>query len=105
MFDYSALHWTTFLTAAVLLNLSPGPDIAFILGRTVQGGRRAGFAALAGIWTGAPIEVLAGGAGDEVRFRVTADLLTDSERHLLVDGGILPTVLRAALSTSSHEPA
>ena len=59
----------------------------------------------AGIWTGAPIEVLAGGAGDEVRFRVTADLLTDSERHLLVDGGILPTVLRAALSTSSHEPA
>ncbi len=33
MFDYSLLHWTTFLTAAVLLNLSPGPDIAFILGQ------------------------------------------------------------------------
>ena len=63
MFDYSALHWTTFLTAAVLLNLSPGPDIAFILGRTVQGGRRAGFAALAGIWTGALVHVIFAAAG------------------------------------------
>lgn len=58
MFDYTVLHWTTFLTAAVLLNLSPGPDIAFILGQTVRGGRRAGFAAMAGIWTGALCHVL-----------------------------------------------
>lgn len=53
MFDYSALHWTTFLTAAVLLNLSPGPDFAFILAQTARGGRRTGFAAMFGIWTGA----------------------------------------------------
>lgn len=58
MFDYTILHWTTFLTAAVLLNLSPGPDIAFILGQTVRGGRRAGFAAMAGIWGGALCHVL-----------------------------------------------
>lgn len=58
MFDYTVLHWTTFLTVAVLLNLSPGPDIAFILGQTVRGGRRAGFAAMAGIWTGALCHVL-----------------------------------------------
>ncbi|MDA8586068.1 LysE family translocator [Rhodobacteraceae bacterium] len=57
MFDYSMLHWTTFFSAAVLLNLSPGPDIAFILGQTVRGGRRAGFAAMAGIWTGALVHV------------------------------------------------
>ena len=57
MFDYSILHWTTFVTAAILLNLSPGPDIAFILGQTVRGGRRAGFAAMAGIWTGALVHV------------------------------------------------
>lgn len=57
MFDYSMLHWTAFVTAAVLLNLSPGPDIAFILGQTVRGGRRAGFAAMAGIWTGALVHV------------------------------------------------
>ena len=63
MFDYTLLHWTTFLVAAVLLNLSPGPDIAFILGQTVRGGRRAGFAAMFGIWTGAFGHVLMAAAG------------------------------------------
>jgi threonine/homoserine/homoserine lactone efflux protein len=52
MFEYTILHWTTFTTAVVLLNLSPGPDMAFMLGHTVHGGRRAGFAALAGVWAG-----------------------------------------------------
>ena len=63
MFDYSILHWTTFVTAAVLLNLSPGPDIAFILGQTVRGGRRAGFAAMGGIWSGALVHVVFAAAG------------------------------------------
>ncbi len=63
MFDYSLLHWTTFLTAAVLLNLAPGPDIAFILGQTVRGGQRSGFAAMFGIWTGAFGHVLMAAAG------------------------------------------
>lgn len=63
MFDYSLLHWTTFLSAAILLNLAPGPDIAFILGQTARGGRRAGFAAMFGIWTGAFGHVLLAAAG------------------------------------------
>lgn len=63
MFDYSIVHWTTFLTAAVLLNLAPGPDIAFILGQTVRGGQRSGFAAMFGIWTGAFGHVLMAAAG------------------------------------------
>jgi len=63
MFDYSILHWTTFLTAAVLLNLSPGPDIAFILGQTVRGGRKSGFAAMFGIWLGAFGHVLMAALG------------------------------------------
>ncbi|VAW20561.1 Lysine exporter protein LysE/YggA [hydrothermal vent metagenome] len=63
MFDYSFLHWSTFLTAAILLNLSPGPDIAFILGQTVRGGRQSGFAAMLGIWTGAFGHVLMAAAG------------------------------------------
>ncbi len=58
MLDYSILHWGTFLTAAILLNLSPGPDIAFILGQTAKGGSKAGFAAMYGIWTGAAGHVL-----------------------------------------------
>ena len=63
MFDYSLIHWTTFFTAAVLLNLAPGPDIAFILGQTVRGGRNSGFAAMFGIWTGAFGHVLMAAAG------------------------------------------
>lgn len=58
MFDYTMTHWTTFLAAALLLNIAPGPDMAFILGHTVQGGRRSGMAAMLGIWTGACVHVL-----------------------------------------------
>ena len=48
MFEYSLLHWTTFITAVILLELSPGADMAFMLGQTVRNGRKAGFAALFG---------------------------------------------------------
>lgn len=48
MFDYSLLHWITFFTAVALLELSPGADMAFMLGQTVRNGRKAGFAALFG---------------------------------------------------------
>jgi threonine/homoserine/homoserine lactone efflux protein len=63
MFEYTILHWMTFLSAAVLLNLSPGPDIAFILGQTLRNGRRQGFAAMFGIWTGAGLHVVLAAAG------------------------------------------
>ncbi len=58
MLDYSLAHWIGFFTAAVLLNLSPGPDMAFILGHTIKGDTRAGFSAVFGIWTGACMHVL-----------------------------------------------
>lgn len=58
MFDYSFAHWATFFTAAILLNLSPGPDMAFILGQTAKRGVRSGFSAMFGIWTGAFVHVL-----------------------------------------------
>lgn len=58
MFEYSMAHWATFFTAAALLNLSPGPDMAFILGQTAKGGVRSGFSAMFGIWTGAFVHVI-----------------------------------------------
>ncbi|MBN8951022.1 MULTISPECIES: LysE family translocator [unclassified Rhizobium] len=63
MFDYSLAHWIGFLTAAILLNLSPGPDLAYILGHTIRSGIRSGFAALFGIWTGACLHVLMAAVG------------------------------------------
>lgn len=50
MFDYSLMHWVTFVSATILLNLSPGPDMAFMLGQTIKRGRAFGFAALLGMW-------------------------------------------------------
>jgi len=72
MFDYSFLHWSTFITAAVLLNLSPGPDIAFILDQTVRGGRKSGFAAMLGVWTGAFGHVIMAAAGLSVILATSA---------------------------------
>ncbi len=53
MFTYDLAHWTTFAAAALALTLAPGPDLALIVAHTVKGGRRNGFAAMVGIWTGA----------------------------------------------------
>lgn len=53
MLGYDWAHWVTFFAAAFLLNVSPGPDIAFILGHTARGGRRQGLAAMFGLWAGA----------------------------------------------------
>ncbi|WP_142593903.1 LysE family translocator [Pseudorhizobium endolithicum] len=47
-----------FLAAALLLNISPGPDIAFILGKALTGGARTGFLAMLGIWSGTLVHVL-----------------------------------------------
>jgi len=58
MFDYTFAHWATFLTAAFLLNLSPGPDMAFILGQTARRGISSGFFAMFGIWSGAFVHVI-----------------------------------------------
>jgi len=63
MFDYTLTHWSTFLVAAVLLNLSPGPDIAFILAQTAKNGQRSGFAAMFGVWSGAFLHVLLAAIG------------------------------------------
>lgn len=58
MFDYTIAHWAAFLTAAFLLNLSPGPDMAFILGQTARRGIASGFSAMFGIWSGAFVHVI-----------------------------------------------
>ena len=63
MFDYTLIHWLTFLSAAVLLNISPGPDMAFILGQATSNGRHAGFAATFGIWSGTFLHVILAAVG------------------------------------------
>lgn len=57
MFEYSVAHWTAFFLSALLLNLSPGPDMAYIVAQTAKNGKRAGFFAMFGSWSGAFVHV------------------------------------------------
>jgi RhtB (resistance to homoserine/threonine) family protein len=56
-------YWLVFFSAALALNLSPGPDLVYILGRTVAQGRRIGLASSAGVCTGAFVHVVAAALG------------------------------------------
>lgn len=52
-----------FIASGLLLNIVPGPDIAYIMGRSVQLGWRGGVAAALGISTGCLTHVLAAALG------------------------------------------
>jgi RhtB (resistance to homoserine/threonine) family protein len=56
-------YWFLFLSAALALNLSPGPDLFYVLSRTLGHGRRVGLAAVAGVCSGALVHVLAAALG------------------------------------------
>jgi threonine/homoserine/homoserine lactone efflux protein len=60
---YDLNHWIVFFTAAFALNISPGPDIAYIVSNTVAQGKRHGFAASWGVCSGAIVHVMAAAFG------------------------------------------
>ncbi|MBI5255454.1 MAG: LysE family translocator [Burkholderiales bacterium] len=60
--DTAAHLWLYFLLVAGIIVL-PGMDMAFVLGSTLVGGRRAGFAAVGGIVVGGVVHLLMGVAG------------------------------------------
>lgn len=52
-----------FVSAGLLLNLTPGPDMAYIAARSAAGGIRAGVAATFGITAGCVVHTIAAAAG------------------------------------------
>lgn len=52
-----------FILSGLVLNITPGPDTAYIVGRSVQMGRRGGAAAALGISTGCLVHVFAAALG------------------------------------------
>jgi threonine/homoserine/homoserine lactone efflux protein len=54
---------TWFIAAGVLLNLTPGPDVLFIVTKALKGGWRAGAMAALGITTGCLVHVAAAALG------------------------------------------
>jgi len=51
-------YWVLFLSAAILLNIAPGPDMVYLISKTMSQGKRVGFASILGLGTGALIHTL-----------------------------------------------
>ncbi len=65
-----------FFSVAVLLALSPGPDNLFVLMQSATGGRRAGFAVVAGLMLGVMVHTLAVALGLAALFAASATAFT-----------------------------
>ena len=57
--DLGIVHLGLFCVAVLLLNLTPGPDTAFIVGQSVAHGRRAGLMSVFGISVGCMVHTIA----------------------------------------------
>jgi threonine/homoserine/homoserine lactone efflux protein len=53
----------TFLVAAFALNLAPGPDMLYVIGRSVGQGRKAGIVSSLGVFVGCWVHILAAAFG------------------------------------------
>ena len=56
-------YWVIFFSAAVAINISPGPDLIYILSKTIAQGRKIGIASSLGVCSGALVHVFAAALG------------------------------------------
>jgi threonine/homoserine/homoserine lactone efflux protein len=75
---FGTQHFFTFLAAGIILNLTPGQDTMYILGRSIAQGRRAGILSALGISTGGLVHTLATALG------LSAILASSAEAFILV---------------------
>ncbi|WP_457574565.1 LysE family translocator [Desulfolithobacter sp.] len=59
----SITYWAVFFSAALAINISPGPDLIYIVSKTISGGRKVGVASSLGVCSGAMVHVLAASLG------------------------------------------
>jgi len=56
-------YWLLFLTTALALNIAPGPDVVYILTKTIAHGKKIGMASSLGVCSGALFHVAAASIG------------------------------------------
>ncbi len=71
-------YWLLFLSTALALNIAPGPDVIYILTKTIANGKKTGFASSLGVCTGALFHVMAASIG------LSAILVTSSLAFTIV---------------------
>ena len=59
----SPSYWLVFFSAAIAISISPGPDLIYILTRTIAQGRKIGIASSLGVCSGALVHVFAAAFG------------------------------------------
>lgn len=59
----SIAYWALFFSAALAINISPGPDLIYILSKTIAGGRKIGIMSSLGVCSGAFVHVFAAALG------------------------------------------
>jgi RhtB (resistance to homoserine/threonine) family protein len=59
----STPYWLLFFSAAFAINISPGPDMIYILSKTIAQGKKIGIASSLGVCTGALVHVFAAALG------------------------------------------
>jgi len=60
---YGIQNYEVFVLSGILMNITPGQDVMYILGRSVAQGRKAGILSVLGICTGALIHTVAAALG------------------------------------------
>jgi len=75
---FGTQHLALFVVSGLLLNLTPGQDTVYIVGRTVSQGRRAGLLSVLGISSGSVIHTLA------AAFGLSAILATSAQAFTIV---------------------
>lgn len=69
-------NFSVFIGAALLLNLYPGPDTFYVIGRSLSRGRSGGICAALGISTGAVVHTLVGAFGLSALLATSAHAFT-----------------------------
>lgn len=75
---FGTQHLALFITSGLLLNITPGQDTMYIVGRSLSQGRRAGLLSVVGISAGCVVHTLA------AAFGLSAILATSAQAFLVV---------------------
>lgn len=103
------MFWALFIGAVIVLNLSPGPDMMYIVGRTLAQGPRIGVAAAVGVCTGALVHAAAAALGLSALIAASAHAFTVLKwvgaAYLVVLGIRQYRAASAPLASPAHRPA
>jgi threonine/homoserine/homoserine lactone efflux protein len=97
----------TFLFAAFMLNIAPGPDMLYVIGRSVGQGRKAGIVSALGIFVGCWAHILAAAFGIAALLRsspIAFNMVRYAGAAYLVYLGVKMLVQRSNLAQQQLQP-